>query len=128
MHILYLNYFKEILGGTYENTTFVVVVVVQVRLSPFSIPPLLPPTPTIPTSHPQSYPLWLCPSVLYTCSLTTLPPFPSFTPSHLPSDYCQFVLNFIVSLVIFCLLVLLIRFHLQVRSYVEIPLFKMKND
>ena len=35
--------------------------------------PPLPPTPAIPTSHPQSYPLWLCPCVLYTCCRKPLP-------------------------------------------------------
>ena len=50
---------------------------------------------SLPTLDPTS--LQCCPCVLYTCSLTTLPPFPSIIPSHLPSDYCQFVLYFNVS-------------------------------
>ena len=46
-----------------------------------------PPTLPIPTSHPRAYPLWLCPCVLYTCSLMTLPLFPPIIPLPLPSGY-----------------------------------------
>ena len=57
--------------------------VFQVQLSPFSshhsphpshphLPPLISPPSLDPTS------LWLCPCVLYTCSLMTLPPFPHY--------------------------------------------------
>ena len=76
------------------------------------------PRPTHPASHPQSYPLWLCPCVLYICSLMDLPLFSSIIPSPLPSGYCQFVLYFNVFDYIFfaCLFVLLIMFQLQVRS------------
>ena len=48
-----------------------------------------------PAYHPRSYPLWLCPCVLHTCSLTALPLFPPIIP--LPSGYCQFVLYINVS-------------------------------
>ena len=49
-------------------------------------------------------PLWLCPSVLCTCFLMTLPHFTLLSLPHLPSGYCQSVLYF-KYLVIFCLLV-----------------------
>ena len=72
-------------------------IVVQLQLSPFSshlshtYQPSLPPT-----LDPN--PLWLCPCVLYTCSLMTLPPFsPLSPPIYLRSVYCQFVLYFNVS-------------------------------
>ena len=60
------------------------------------LPPLPPNIATL-TSHPWSYPalvLSMCPSYMF---LKTLPPFPCIIPSHLPSGYCQFVLNFNVS-------------------------------
>ena len=60
--------------------------VVSIFLPPFSS------TRPTATTHPQPYPLWLCPWVLYTCSLMTLPLFSPITPSLLPSGYCQFVL------------------------------------
>ena len=41
------------------------------------------PIPPIPPSHPQTYPLWLCPYVLYTCFLMALPLFSPIIP--LPS-------------------------------------------
>ena len=66
-------------------------IVVQVRLSPFSpyySPPLHPPQP--PALNPSI--LWLCPCVLYTGSLMTLPFLSPVIP--LPSGYCQFVLYF----------------------------------
>ena len=56
----------------------------------------LPPHPFPPPTL-NSTPLWLCPCVLHTCSLMTLPPFPPIIPSPLPSGYCQFVLYFNVS-------------------------------
>ena len=63
---------------------------------------LTPPQP--PASHLQTYPLWLCPCVLYTCSLMDLPFFPHF-PS-LPSPLVAVSLFFIsMFLVVFCLLV-----------------------
>ena len=37
---------------------------------PHHLPPVAPP---IPASHPQTYALWFCPCVLYTCSLVALP-------------------------------------------------------
>ena len=45
------------------------------------LPPLIP------------HPAWLCPCVLYSCSWKSFP----HLSSHLPSGYCQFVLNFDVS-------------------------------
>ena len=65
-----------------------------------------PPHP-LPTSHPQSFPLWLrpwlCLWVLYTCSLMTLPLLSPIISSPLPSGYCQFFIS--MSLVLFCSLV-----------------------
>ena len=78
-------------------------IVVQVQLSPFfphhfPAPHPSPPPPLYPT------PLWICPCVLYTCSLTTLPPFHPIIPSHFPLVTVSFF--FIsMSLVLFCLLV-----------------------
>ena len=76
------------------------------------------PTPPPHTSQTHLPPLFPSPSlVLSMCPLSlflkTLPPI---IPSHLPSGYCQIVLNFNVS-IIFCLLFffLLIRFQLKVR-------------
>ena len=48
--------------------------------------PTQPPTPPLPTSHSQSYPLWLCPCVLYTYSLMDLLLFPPLSLFALPSD------------------------------------------
>ena len=61
------------------------------------------PSPAIPTSHPQSYPTLALSMVLYTCSLTTLPPPP---PLSLPNSPLVTVNLFLISmsLVIFCLL------------------------
>ena len=91
--------------------------VVQVVTSIF--PPPWSPAPCIPTSYPQTYPIWLCPCVFYTCSLVDLPLFcPIITLPH-PSGYCQFVLYFNLSgyILLACLFVLLIRLNLKVRSY-----------
>ena len=58
-------------------------IVVQVYLSPFSChhfpPPHPPPPPTL-----NSTSLWLCPWVLYTCSLMTLPPLSPIIPFPSP--------------------------------------------
>ena len=56
--------------------------------------PTMPSTTPMPTSHPQTYPLWLCPCVLYMCSLMALP---LLSLSLLLSGYYQFVLYFNVS-------------------------------
>ena len=61
-------------------------------------------TTAIPTSHPWSYTLWLCPCVLYTCYLTILPPFPPLS-SHTSSLVTIGLFFISVSLVIFCLLI-----------------------
>ena len=57
--------------------SFIFFIVVQVPLSPF--PPHHSPCPTL-----DPTPLWLCPCVLYTCSLMTLPLFPPLSPSPHP--------------------------------------------
>ena len=60
-------------------------------------PPLLYPTPPTPPPTLNPTPLCLCPWVLYTCSLMTLPLLSPISPSPVPSGYCQFVLYFSVS-------------------------------
>ena len=81
-------------------------------------PHLIPSTPLLPASHSQYYPIWLCPCVLYTCSLTSLhlfsPTSPLFHPLCLLSVCSLFQCLW---LYFACLFVLFIRFHLQVRSY-----------
>ena len=64
-------------------------IVVQVQLS-------------LPTPDPT--PLWLCPWVLYTCSLTTLLPLPPLSPPTYPLVPVS-LFSISMSLVIFCLLV-----------------------
>ena len=92
------NYFGEITKGSCKvrcvfspslNTqhilSFFIVVWIQLSLIPhhhFPTPP--------PTLNPT--PLWLCPWVLYTCSLTTLSLLSPLI--SLPSGYCQYVLYF----------------------------------
>ena len=62
-------------------------------------PPQPSPPPTISPTPP-----WLCLCVLYTCSLTTLPPFPLLSPPTSPLvTLSVFLIS--MSLVIFCLLV-----------------------
>ena len=74
-------------------------------VSPFPPHYSPPPQPSLPPTLNPKFPL-----VLSTCPLymfrTTLPPFPPITTSHLPSGYCQFVLNFNVShyILLACLL------------------------
>ena len=72
-----------------------------------------PPRPTLPCLPPSKLPLWLCPCVLFTCSLMALPLFSPIIPFPCPSGYCSLFL-FSTSLVIILLacFVLLIRFHL----------------
>ena len=76
----------------------------------------LPLSPTPPTLNP--YPFWICPWVLYTCSLRILPLLSPITHSYLPSSYYQFVLNFNVSgYILLAFFLLLIMFQLKVTSY-----------
>ena len=91
-------------------------IVVQVYLSPFSCHHFPPPHPS-PPPHPQSYhPLALSLGPLY---MFLDDPSPSFPHYPLPLSPLVTVNLFFISmsLVVFCLLVLLITFHLQVRSY-----------
>ena len=53
-----------------------------------------PPHSPLPQPYPPPLVLSMCPLQLF---LKTLPPFPRIIHSHLPSGYCQFVLNFNVS-------------------------------
>ena len=55
-------------------------IVVQVQLSPFSPHNATPHTSPISTSYPRTYPLWLCPCVLYTCSFMVLLLFSPIVP------------------------------------------------
>ena len=96
---MYYNFIKVFLNINNFNVYYIYlfIIVVQVQLSPFLPPPLPPPHPSLPTTL-NPNPLWLCPCVLYTCSLMTLPPFsPLSPPIYLRSVYCQFVLYFNVS-------------------------------
>ena len=83
--------------------------------------PITPPCPIHRTSHLQSSTLpapgYLCPWVLYTCSWTTLPLFSPVIP--LPSPWLLSVCSLFQCLWLYfaCLFVLLIKFHLKVRSY-----------
>ena len=63
--------------------SFLFFIVVQVQLSPF-LPYHSPPCPTLPASHPQTDPLWLCPCVLYICYSMDLPLISPTTPLHSP--------------------------------------------
>ena len=83
-----------------------------------SIPLLHSPCPTHPLLPTLILPLWLCPCVLYTCSLTTLSLFSPIIP--LSPSLWLLTLCSLFPCPWFCfahLFVLLIRFHLQVRSY-----------
>ena len=69
------------------------------------------PTPSIPASHPQAYPLWLCPWVLHPCSL--MPPIISYYVFPSPSLVTDSLFFISVSpLYIARLFLFLIRFHL----------------
>ena len=109
-----LPYFTKFISKMYPiKILFYFFIVVQVQLSLFSCHHFPLPHPLqLPTLNPSR--LWLCPWVLYTCSLTTLPLLSLLTPFPLPSGYCQFVLYFNVSgyVLLACLFILLIRFHL----------------
>ena len=55
-------------------------------------PPTTPPPHASPPPTLEPTPLWLCPCVLYTCSLMALPLLSPIMPSYFPSCHCQFVL------------------------------------
>ena len=75
--------------------------------------PSCPPIPPIPASHPQTYHLWLCLCILYTCSLMDLPQFFPIIPPHPPLWLLSACSLFQCLWLYFaCLFVLLIRFHL----------------
>ena len=70
-------------------------------------------TPPISTSHPRTYPLGLCPCVLYTCSLKDLPLFSPIIPLSPPLWLLSVCSLFQCLWLHFpCFFVLLIRFHL----------------
>ena len=75
--------------------------------------PTTPPTTPILASHSPTYLFWLCPWVLYTCSLMAFPLFSSIIPlSHhlwLLSVCSLFLCHWLYCV---CLFDLLIRFHL----------------
>ena len=89
-------------------------IVVQVQFSAFSFHLSPWPQPSPPPSPNSTHP-WFCPCVLYSCSWK---PFPLSPPLSPPTSPLVTVSMFLISmsLVIFCLLVLLIRLHLNVRS------------
>ena len=80
------------------------------------LPSPLPSAPPIPASHPWSYPLWLCPWVLYICPLW--PFFPYFPPLSL-SPLVTVSLFFIsMTLVIVCLLVHFVDYVLLIGEII----------
>ena len=84
----------------------------------------LPLSPTPPTLNP--YPFWICPWVLYTCSLRILPLLSPITHSYLPSSYYQFVLNFNVSgyiLLAFFLLLIMFQFRGEIIWYLSLTIW-----
>ena len=91
--------FEEFLEMPWFNFSFFnflkLFIVVQVQMSPF--PPHHSPHP----SYPYFPPLILTPFGFVYVYFIHVPdnpsPFPPIIPSHLPSGYCQFVLNFNVS-------------------------------
>ena len=94
-------YFLHPFGALWHPIFFFIVV--QGQLSPFShhhFPQLHPLPP--PTLNPS--PLWLCPWVLYTCSLMTLP-LPSLLSPCLSPLVTASLFFIPMSLIIFCLLV-----------------------
>ena len=96
----------------FRITVLIYFIVVQVHLSPFTCHhfpwPHSPPPPTLNASL-----LWLCPKVLYTCSLTTLHclfPIIPLSPSLWLLSVCSLIQYLCLYFV--CLFVLLISFHL----------------
>ena len=87
-------------------------IVVQIQLPPFSYHHFSPPHPLPPpTLHPS--PLWLCPWVLYTCSLMNLSLLSPVNPLPSPLRLLSLCSLFQCLWLYFaCLFVLLIRFHL----------------
>ena len=74
--------------------------------------------PHLPSPTLNSSPLWLCPQILHTCSLTTFPLLSSII-AHSPPLQLLSVCSLFPCLWFYFahLFVLLIRFHLQVRPY-----------
>ena len=93
------------------------IIVVQVQLFPFSHHHFPPPYPPLLTTL-NPHPLWLGPWVLYTCSLMNLLLLSPINPIPLPLWLLSVCSLFQCLWLYFaCLLVLLIRFYLKVRSY-----------
>ena len=96
--ILFSHPFSEVIACIFNTVIFFFIIFINVRiqLPPFSHHhfPLshTPPPPTLNLTY-----LWLCPWVLYTCSLTTFSLLSPLFPSPHSPGYCQFVLNFNVS-------------------------------
>ena len=72
------------------------------KYSCLHFPPPLPHTPAISTSYLNPTALWLCPCVLYTCSLMTLPLFPHYLLPPLVTVGFFFIS---MSLILFCSLI-----------------------
>ena len=56
--------------------------------------PTMPPTPPVSSSHPRTYPLGVVHVSFIHVPWWSFPYFPPLSLSPIPSDYCQFVLNF----------------------------------
>ena len=109
---IYLSIYLSNLSSIYKYILKYIFIVVQVVLSPFPCHPFPLPHPSPP---PTLYPslLSLCPWVVYTCSLTTLPLLYSiilFTPTLWLTSVCSLLQC--LWLYFSCLFILLIRFHL----------------
>ena len=93
---------------------FFIFILLLFKYSCLPFPPTTPPHPSYPHLPPLTPPHLGFVHV----SFIVVPENPSpFSPSHLPSGYCPFVLFNISGYIFACLFVLLIRFHLKVRSY-----------
>ena len=129
LYITYLSYnwkfvlfnhfypFCQKIAGSYGSSIFIYLFFniifycssTVVSISPHHSPPPYPPPP--PNLNPS--PLWLCPCVLYTCSLMILP-FLSFIIPFPPPLWLLSVCSLLQRLWLYfaCLFVLLIMFHL----------------
>ena len=111
-----VNWFSFLLLLSFWQFLKIVVQLQLSCLSPIACPCSIPPTPTV-NPPPCPPPCGLCPWVFYTCSLTWSFSFFPLNPPH-PSPLVSVTLFFIsMSLVLFCSSVLLIRFHIKVRSH-----------
>ena len=103
---LFFLYYKGILAFIFEHIMvqeiFFTIFLSLLKYTCLHCLPTTSPHPTHPTSHPQSYPLWLCACVLHTCSLMALLLFSPIIPVP-PPLWLLFFIS--MSLVLFFLLV-----------------------